>query len=591
MEPVGEHVDPRLFIGEMDMTRRVPRLFSLLLLGILSAPGYSQTSPSVASLDVPPEVLAYPEMILFNGKILTVDEEFSTAEALAIRDGRILALGDDAQILKMAGPQTQRFDLEGKTAVPGLIDTHYHLNEYPERHMLLTEKGIQWEGKVELLSVHWKDAAEALRDIQRAVDAASPGEWVRIPSRNADVVKDVTLEQLDTIAPNHPVVIAAAIQLRPAAVNSKALQWAEIPPDTPGFPSPGGIMITGRAAILLAQHVTRTMPAEKAIFWHKQTMGLVNSWGLTMVVTRVTPDHFNSLREIWLEDQLTVRWRVAFPGPLDIPNTGNMSDIGDDWLRISGAGGGFVPGSRAAFGHWSTQVPVTAEEVSGWPQGRRQFVEALRYGWSIPNSHILGNIAVRAVLDAMEEALQNPIVRSSNQRLTMDHMVELFDEDFARIRKLNVIASITMRDLFSDEHARGSSSYQAVFGADYVNTMVPLKAYLDMGIRTTVEADMGDEMLGRPLWTIGKAVCRCVDGSARIWNEDQKVSRQDALRMKTTWAAAYVGDQKILGSLEAGKLADLVVVDGDYMSVPEDQISELEVILTLVGGKVVFSRN
>ena len=92
----------------------------------------------------------------------------------------------------MAGPQTQRNDLEGKTVLPGLIDTHYHLNEYPARHMLLTEKGVQWEGKVELLSVLWKDAAQALRDIKRAVDAAGPGELVRIPSRNPDVVQDVT---------------------------------------------------------------------------------------------------------------------------------------------------------------------------------------------------------------------------------------------------------------------------------------------------------------------------------------------------------------------------------------------------------------
>ena len=574
------------------MTRSVLTLFLLFLLELLSPPGYSQASQPVASLqDLPAEVLAYPEIVLFNGKILTVDEEFSMVEALAIRGERILAVGDDARILRMAGPLTQRIDLEGKTVLPGLIDTHYHLNEYPARHMLLTEKGIQWEGTVELLAVLWKDAAEALRDIKRAVDAASPGELVRIPSRNPDVVKDLTMEQLDSVAPDNPVVVTAAVQLRPAAVNSKAIQWAQIPLDTPGLPSDGAVMLTGPASALLAQYVIRAMPAEKAIFWQKQTMGLVNSWGLTMVVTRVTPDHFNSLREIWLQDQLTVRWRVAFPGPLDIPNTGNVSDIGDDWLRISGAGGGFVPGSRAAFGHWSTQVPVTAEEVSGWPQGRRELVETLRYGWSVPNSHIVGNIAVRAVLDAMEEALQDPIVRSSNQRLTMDHMVELFDEDFARIKNLDVIASITMKNLFSDEHARGSSSYQAVFGADYVNNMVPLKTYLDSGIRTTVEADMGDEMLGRPLWTIGKAVCRCVDGSTRIWNAGQKVSRQDALRMKTTWAAEYVGDEKKLGSLEAGKLADLVVVDGDYMSVPEDQISELEVFLTIVGGKVVHSSN
>ena len=434
-----------MIVREVSMTRRVPALILLFLLGLLSPAGYSQTSPSAASLDLPPEVLAYPEIVLFNGKILTVDEEFSRAQALAIRGEHILAVGDDARIVKMAGPRTRRIDLEGKTVVPGLIDTHYHLNEYPERHMLLDEKGIQWEGKVELLSLLWKDAGQALRDIQRAVDVASPGEWVRIPSRNADVVADLTMEQLDSVAPENPVVVAAAIQLRPVAVNSKGIQEAQIPLDTAGLPGDGGIMITGRAAGRLAQYVTRTVPAEKATFWHKQIMGLVNSWGLTTVVTRVTPDHFNSLREIWLEDQLTVRWRVAFPGPLDIPNTGNVSDIGDEWLRISGAGGGFVPGSRAAFGHWSTQVPVTAEEVSGWPQGRRELVEALRYGWSIPNSHILGNIAVRAVLDAMEEALQNPIVRSSNQRLTMDHMVELFEEDFARIKKLDVIASIVSR--------------------------------------------------------------------------------------------------------------------------------------------------
>ena len=151
-----------------------------------------------------------------------------------------------------------------------------------------------------------------------------------------------------------------------------------------------------------------------------------------------------------------------------------------------------------------------------------------------------------------------------------------------------------MRTIFDDQHpgiSAQSSRFQEVFGADYVNQMFPLKKYLDMGIHPTVEADANDEVLGRPLWTIEKAVCRCVDGSTRVWGKDQKVSRQDALRMKTIWAAAYVGDEEKLGSLEAGKLADLVVLDKDYMSVPEDQISELEVILTIVGGKIVYSRN
>ena len=574
------------------MSRLASRLFWVWFFALGSYSGYAQSSQPATSLeDLPSEVLAYPEIILFNGQVLTVDDEFSIAEAVAIRNERFLAVGEDDRILKMTGPQTQTIDLEGKTVVPGLLDSHYHLGDYVFRHMLLEENDVQWEGKVELLGLLWKDADEALRDIKRAAEAASPGELVRIPARNAGIVGSVTRRQLDSVSSQNPVVVVAAAQLRPVAVNTKALEWAAIPTDTPGMPTAGQVMISERAARLLAEHVIDTMPAEKALFWHKKTMGLVNSWGLTMAVTRITADQFNSLREIWLQGELTVRWRVGFPGPVDFPNTGNISDIGDDWLRIAGAGGGMaVPGSEAAMDHWTTKIPATADDLAGWPQRRREILEALSYGWSTPNSHIKGNIAVRAILDLIEEAQQNPIVKSSNQRFTMDHMMEIDDQDIPRLRQLGVIPSSSLKNVFSDLHGEGSSVYQEVFGADYVNEMLPLKDYLEIGIRPTVEADMGDEALGKPLWTVEKAICRCVDGSDRVWGREQKVSRQDALRMKTIWAAAYVGDEKKLGSIETGKLADLVVLEGDYMSVPEDQISELEVTLTIVGGKVVYER-
>lgn len=559
---------------------------------LVFALSYSQTGfwPVLAQ-DLPPEVIAYPDIVLSGGRVLIVDDRFSVAEAVAIRGERILAVGDDDRILKMAGPQTERIDLEGKTVVPGLIDTHYHLGDYVLRHMLLEEKGIQWEGKVEMLGLRWKDADEAFRDVKRAVEAADAGELVRVSGRNAEIVESLTMEQLDSISPENPVLIVAAAQLRPVAVNTQAIEWAQLPLDTPGLPSGGSALITGRASRLLSAHVIRTFPVEKMISWQKKILSLVNSWGLTMAITRITADQFNGLREIWLQDDLTVRWRVGFPGPLDIPNTGNLSDIGDDWLRISGAGGGMAaPGADAALGHWTTKVPATGDELSGWPERRRQMLQTLRYGWSTPNSHIKGNVAVRAVLDVIEEAKRNPVVKSSNQRFAMDHMEEIDDRDIARLKELGVMPGSIMRDIFNDDHYIGSSRYQAVFGADYVNNMLPIKKYLNAGIRPTIEADMGDEMLGRPLWTIEKAVCRCVDGSTRIWGRDQKVSRQDALRMKTIWAAAYVGDEKKLGSLEPGKLADLVVLDGDYLRVPEDEISDLQVMLTIVGGKVVYSR-
>jgi len=581
------------------MKTMVTTMFLLCMVLALSPPGYSQSSP-VSLVDLPPEILAYPEIVLFNGKILVVDEDFSTAEALAIRGENILSVGDDDRILKMVGPQTQKFDLEGKTVIPGLIDTHDHLNRYAIAYMTLLDKGIQWEGEIETQALVWQEADMALRDIKRAVDAASPGEWVRVFTRTPAPLEDLTMSQLDAVSPDHPLVVAQTISHRPVALNTKAIEWAQIAPDTPGLPRGGAVMISDRARVVLNQHITWAIPPDKAILWQRKTMELVNSWGLTMVVTEITPDQFNSLREIWLQDQLTLRWRVGFPGPVDIPRTGNVSDIGDDWLRISGVwdvegvGIGFVPGSRAAFGHWTSKVPARANELLRWPPARRRLLQALRYGWSVPSSHVQGDIGVRVYLDVIEEAQENPIVKSSNQRFTMDHMEGITDQDIARIKRLGVIPSSTMRTIFDDQHpgiSAQSSRFQEVFGADYVNTMFPLKKYLDMGIHPTVEADANDEVLGRPLWTIEKAVCRCVDGSTRIWGKDQKVSRQDALRMKTIWAAAYVGDQKKLGSLEAGKLADLVVLDKDYMSVPEDQISELEVILTIVGGKIVYSRN
>jgi len=538
---------------------------------------------STVPTDVPPEVLAWPDLVLHGGKILTVDEQFSVAQALAIRDGRFLAVGDNSRILKMSGPATQKIDLQGKTVVPGFIDTHFHLGDYAFRYMLLEEKGIQWEGRIDSMGIVSEDAEMVLREVRRGVRASSPGELVALVVYGQRALAQVKRREFDAISPQNPVIIYAHAQIRPLAADTQAIQKFGLA-EANSWTSPDGILVTAQAVPSLSLRVTM----EKNIEWQRKAMRLVNSWGMVQVDTRITPDHFNAIREIWLKDELTVRWRVGFPGPLSISNTGNVSDIGDDWLRISGAGGGFVPGSRAAFGHWSTQVPVTAEEVSGWPQGRRELVETLRYGWSIPNSHIKGNIAVRAVLDAMEEALQDPIVRSSNQRLTMDHMEDLSPEDLDRVRRLGVIPSNMPRDIFHDGHQGGASDYLAVFGADAVNRMLPLKEYLRRGVRPTIEADTPDYEIGRPLWTIEKAVCRCVDGMPRVWGADQKVSRQEALRMKTIYSAAYTGDQHKQGSIEAGKLADLVVLDGDYLSVPEDKISDLEAVMTIVGGRIVY---
>ncbi|MBI1955568.1 MAG: amidohydrolase family protein [Acidobacteria bacterium] len=568
---------------------RIQPFLCALLLFIVTEP------QPIRSQDIPPEVIAYPETIVFNGKILTVDNQFSIAQALAIRGDQILAVGDNARILRLAGPNTRRIDLRGKTVVPGFINTHYHQGGYAIVTMLLEEKGIDWEGDVVWMGLRWKDVNMALRDIRRAVEAARPGEIVRIPIFSRDsVLRDMTLQQLDAVSPQNPVAFVGLTNAAPSGGNTRVIELAKIPPGTPGLPGNRGVMISGQAGQILSDYLMWAIPLERLLPGHYNGMKLVNSWGLTTVVTRITPIEFNAIREIWLKGDLTLRWRVAFPTlvPMNVRQMGNVSDIGDDWLRISGARGGIsMPGYTMPFqGHWSSEKgPANADEEAAvrtrWANSRPDILEMLKYGWSTPNTHIMGDIAVREWLNVIEESLKNPLAKSSNQRFTMDHMVEVDNRDIARMKRLGVQPSSLLMDLFSED---GSSDYQSVFGMEYVHRLLPLKKYIDAGIHPTIEADTGEPIRGEPLWMIEKAVCRCVDGSDRVLGRDQKVSREDGLRMQTIWSAEYVGDEKKLGSLEPGKLADLVVLDGDYMSVPEDRISDLKVVLTIVGGEFAY---
>lgn len=567
------------------------RCFRLLLVAWL----YLVLAPVSRSQNLPSEVLAYPETILYHGKILTVDESFSTAEAVAVRGDRILAVGSNQRILGLAGPATSKIDLRGKTVIPGLMDTHAHWGGYSIASMALEEKGIQWEGKIEWLGLLWDNPAMALRDVRRAVEAAKPGELIRISVMLRDpILPQIKMKELDEVSPQNPAVFVGMTDMGPRAANTRALQLAQIPPDAPGLPKEGGILIGGRAHRLLTDYLMWAIPQETLIPWHKKGMQRANSWGLTTVVTRITPSEFNAVREIWLAKELSLRWRLAFPGELDVPRAGNVSDIGDDWLRISGLSGGMsIPGYSVAREHWTSKTgPTDVNEEAAvrtrWLQLRAEFLEGWRYGWSIPNTHVLGDMAVREVLNVLDEAQKNPVIRSSNQRFTLDHMVEVDEKDIPRMKRLGVRPSNLMKDVFS-ENVIGSSAYERAFGTEYMNKMLPLQKYLDAGLRPTLESDTGEVVKGEPLWIIEKAVCRCVDGAPRVWGRDQKVSRQDALRMKTIWAAEYIGDKDKLGSLEAGKLADLVVLDGDYMTVPAARISELKVVLTMVGGKTVYS--
>ncbi len=573
----------------------------LVILAVAMAAGGGTV---VAQQALPPEVIAYADVVLHNGKILTADDRFTIVQAVAIRDGKFLAVGRDARILAMAGPETQEIDLRGQTVVPGFLDTHMHLDDYAIRDLLLLGKGIDWEGEILRSALWWKDAAMAIRDIEKAVKASQPGEWIYLIARDDwpyNWLDGFTMEALDAISPHNPVAICGNVGVQtPVVVNSQALELAKVPARMPGLSSDGSARISGQAANYFGGKVLRWLiPIEEKLPWLRDRLKWANSWGLTLVETRIRPSHFSALRELWLNQEMTVRFRVSFPGEIDVSKVGNMTDIGDDFLRITGGPAGALGNNAIGGPMMSFQQPqrvlpgLSQRRAEGArlrsypPERRANLIKTLRYGWSVPNTHVSGDLAVAEFLSAVEEAISNPVVKSSNQRLTIDHLPQVRLEEIQKMKEMGVMPSISPWFVLTEQTI---SNTVYMYGADRVNEMLPMKSYIKAGIKPSLEADGGWDPGGRPLWKIMKAITHKGDKDGRVWNPDERVTRQEALWMSTNWSAETVGDGDKLGSIEPGKLADLVVLERDYMTVPEDEISDIAIEMTIVGGKVVFER-
>ncbi len=573
-------------------------LFLCLLSGVL-------LSLTVEGQQLPPEVIAYADTVLHNGKILTADDSFTIAQAVAIRDGKFLAVGQNNRILAMAGPGTKRIDLEGKTVTPGFLDTHFHADDYALRDLLLEGKNITWQGKVIRAALWWDTVEIALIDIRKAAQAASPGELIWLPTRfeSEHVIRALRMEDVDAATPHNPLLLSSPVRLRPWAANSRALkELVPIPADAKGFPRGGGAAVTDEVALILHDYVRWAIPIEEQIPWHKRRMEMANAVGLTLAVTRVEPAHLTAIREIWQAGEMTLRLRAAIQ-VLDaaenkaqaekiLRSMGNLSGIGDGMLEISGISAGGAPDGGPFMGSAWTWEPKL-QELPGLPDrpygrdtwyGRDKFVLALRYGWNISNTHSAGDRATSEMLSAYEEAINTLLVKSSSQRLTIDHLVMVRPQDIQKMKELGVIPSISPWFVFSHYT---TDRMITQYGKDRVDRMMPMKSYIQAGIRPSLEADSGEDPLARPLYKVQKAVTR-KDDQGRTWGETEKVTRQEALWMTTNWSAYYTGDQDRLGTIEAGKLADLVVLGKDYMSVPEDEIADIPVVMTLVGGKIVF---
>ena len=563
-------------------------LITLAILGLGSTRAQQQ--------DLPQEVIAYADLVLYNGKVLTADDDFTIFEAVAVRDGKFLAVGQNDRIQRMAGPQTRKVDLDGKSVVPGLFDTHLHQ---------------AWVGQI-LKTGSWnirlRDVDSGIQEIRAVVEKTDPGEWLFFgaPTQNV-LVNELRREHLDPISPNNPVVIVSVCNI--GVANTLALK--AVPPGTgglvkdPATGEPTGL-VTGFALGVLAYDI-RPQPQikEENIQLQKQILRKLNYQGLTTVIGRSQGLTFSILKEVWARGELTMRIRVAHELVRQNPNAeaylkrmGNLSGFGDAMMKIHGTTvqpGDCISSMGGAL-TWNAKIREYETDPFG-PYGKnyweswgsdpehsewQNIILANRYGWNITSMHTQGDRAASVALDVFEKANQEKPLQG---RWAFDHALFRTPENIRRAVELGVIFSIAPKYLFQNNP--DSLIYQ--YGADQVTRLTPVRSMIDAGMKPVIESDIRGEW-SAPLWNMEVLITRNDGKGGRTWAPEQSITRQEALWMKTNWAARYSADEKILGTIEVGKLADLVVLGGDYMTVPADQIAELPIELTVVDGKVVYDR-
>ncbi len=519
-----------------------------------------------------------PDLVLSNGKIITVDERFSIAQAVAIKGDRIVAVGSNQDITRLAGPGTRRIDLRGRAVTPGLIDNHMHL----------LRAGTTWQYEVRLDGVETRKRA---LDLVRARAAATTqGEWIYTLGgwaieQFADDKKPFTREELDQAAPNNPVLLQASY--REAFLNSRALQLlgvndaaaqnAAIVKDAAGKPT--GRVLEAGFRQLVGKLPTASGPDIEAST--RLMMKDLNRMGLTAFGSAgCEADVLPTFRKLADQGQLSVRvgciTSPAGGGNLDqlLPRIGQMKLFqGDNWIDSIFYG-------ESVFGplHDPMFIPKSDPKPDQLATWRRIATEIAKAHLPL---HVHANLTdtIDAFLDQIEQINKEYPIR--NLRWTLAHVNQLNASHLERMKKLGMYAAVHPWAVIN------GGINQAVFG-DAALDMAQLSTIQNSGIMWGFGSDGSRANQIQPFTTLWWAVTGKMVGGTRALRESNTISREDALIAHTRRNAFFLFQEDNLGSIQPGKLADLAVLDRDYLTVPVDQIKDIKSVMTIVGGRVVY---
>ncbi len=544
------------------------------------------------------------DVIYYNGHFVTMWDSHPTVQAVAIRGNHFLAAGTLAEVRKAARPSARMIDLYGRTVLPGLEDSHTHP---------ITAALSEQDGPLPVL----KSIADIQKYIRNRVDSLPPSRVILIPKVYSSRLIDrryPTRQELDAAAPDRPALTDNGYS---SALNSAALRMIGVSRDTPQ-PANGKIikdkngdptgLIIGAPQLLKPLRTSKTATHDDMVWALKAMQKAYNAVGLTSVIDRAEgPDAFRVYQELREKNELTVRSYVTYlitgqgtPADVrkEIHSIPFVTGLGDDWYRVGSlkvvADGGILLGTaylREPYGE-NTQLygyhDPTYRGVLSVPAANlvEMAKTADELGWQM-TAHVTGGGSLDLLLDAYEAAnREKPIM---GRRFTVTHGNFPNARAIARAKQLGVVFDCQPAWLYED-----GAAIKDIFGPERMKDFIPLRSLFDNGI---VVAGGSDHMVGfdsrnginpyNPFFGMWMAITRkLTDGT--VLGPDQTITREQALRMWTLNGAYLSFEEKMKGSIEPGKLADMVVISKDILKCPVDEIKDIDALLTIVDGHVVY---
>ena len=534
----------------------------------------------------------WADVIIMNGRIATQDERRSFASAAAIKDGRFIAVGSDKDVMAHHGEKTQVIDVQGRTVIPGLNDSHMH----PIRGGLNYNMELRWDGVPSL--------ADALRLLKEQAARTPPPQWVRVVGGWTEFQfaerRMPTLDEINTVAPDTPVFVLHLYDR--ALLNAAALRAVGYTKDTPEPPggeirrdhagNPTGLLIAHPNAMILYSTLAKgpKLAREDQLNSTRLFMSELNRFGVTSAIDagggfQNYPDDYEVINALHRSGELSVRlaYNLFTQKPKeelkDFQRWTKMTrpGEGDDFYRVNGAGEMLVF-SAADFEDIlqprPEMPPVMEEELKGVI---RHLAEN-RWPFRL---HATYDETITHALNVYEAV--NREVPFDGLHWFFDHCETISDRNIERVKALGGGIAVQNRMAFQGEY------FVARYGRQQAERTPPIGRMLALGVPVGAGTDATRVSSYNPFLSLYWLVTGNTVGGLNLYPEQNRLDRMEALRLYTVGSAWFSTEEGKKGSIAPGQLADLAVLSADYFSISDEDIKRLESVLTLVGGKVVYA--